>query len=286
MVLSILTLVWLQQAGGDKVEMAPILLQKGIMQVALYGMGGLPDDKWNDILEDVSRKVHFQQRGVNKWVNIFALHQNRHAGKRYEKFAGMIPKWMDLIVFGHEHECMINLTKSNNHTFYVSQPGSAVATSLTDGESIQKHVGFLDVRGSELRMTKVPLVQVRAMVLGEVRLSGHWIDPEDPHIEVAVANFLGDEVKKLVHQAEEKRQELLSDAKHEGNDPERQVVSSFKCRVFRLSRTQYSETWCAFRGRGRQSFGYSSISPEEGCELKGRCASKKGEKSARYTNDP
>ena len=47
------------------------------------------------------------------------------------------------------------------------------------------------------------------MLLGEVSLSGHGLDPDDPHLDVAVANFLEDEVKKLIHQAQEKRRASL-----------------------------------------------------------------------------
>lgn len=52
----------------------------------------------------------------------------------------MIPDWMDLVVWGHEHECLIKPTPSLVGGFYVSQPGSSVATSLVEGEAAPKQV--------------------------------------------------------------------------------------------------------------------------------------------------
>ena len=196
--------------------------------MALYGMGSLRDERLNRMWQ--SKKVRFQRPGEGEWFNIFALHQNRDYGRGSKNCVheSMIPEWMDLIVWGHEHECLIDPTESVVGTFRISQPGSSVATSLTAGESIRKHVGFLDIRGSQFRMTKVPLVQVRTFLLGEVSLNGHGMDAEDPKIDVQVATFLETEVKVLIREAKEKRQELLIDAKAEGNDPEEQEHLKFR----------------------------------------------------------
>ena len=45
----------------------------------------------------------------------------------------MIPGWMDLVIWGHEHECLIN-PHHTPHGFFLVQPGSTVATSLVEGE--------------------------------------------------------------------------------------------------------------------------------------------------------
>ena len=52
----------------------------------------------------------------------------------------MIPEWMDLVIWGHEHECIPDAEKSSVSGFYVLQPGSSVATSLVEGEAKQKAV--------------------------------------------------------------------------------------------------------------------------------------------------
>ena len=50
-----------------------------------------------------------------------------------------IQSFMDLIIWGHEHECLIDPVYNAEQTFYVSQPGSSVATSLCQAETVQKY---------------------------------------------------------------------------------------------------------------------------------------------------
>lgn len=45
-----------------------------------------------------------------------------------------------LVVWGHEHDCRLTPEKVEGKDYYISQPGSSVATSLAPGESIPKYV--------------------------------------------------------------------------------------------------------------------------------------------------
>ena len=50
---------------------------------------------------------------LNDWLNIFVLHQNRlqHGGpasKNYIK-EEYLPRFLDLVIWGHEHECILDL---------------------------------------------------------------------------------------------------------------------------------------------------------------------------------
>ena len=45
---------------------------------------------------------------------------------------------IDLVVWGHEHDCRIIPEPVAGKRYYITQPGSSVATSLADGESIEK----------------------------------------------------------------------------------------------------------------------------------------------------
>lgn len=47
---------------------------------------------------------------------------------------------IDLVIWGHEHDCRIDPEKVANKPYYISQPGSSVATSLAHGEAIPKCV--------------------------------------------------------------------------------------------------------------------------------------------------
>lgn len=83
-----------------------------------------------------------------------------------------LPRFLDFIVWGHEHECLIDpqvwfikfpyikLVEINfDHAiglwllqevpgmgFHITQPGSSIATSLIDGESKPKHVLLLEIK--------------------------------------------------------------------------------------------------------------------------------------------
>lgn len=117
-----------------------------------------------------------------------------------------------------EHECNIMPMESTVGTFRITQPGSSVATSLTTGEAERKQVGILDIRGQDFRLRPIPLSQVRSFVTSEVSLSDYKeeeLDPEDPNIDEAMAEILGERVKALVEEAREQAKVLLEDSAEE-----------------------------------------------------------------------
>jgi double-strand break repair protein MRE11 len=203
----------------DKVQVSPVLLKKGNTKVALYGMGSMRDERLNRMWQ--AKKIRFLKPDThspegdsdngsgdegtsdNGWFNIFALHQNRDLGRGGKNCVheSMIPEWMDLVVWGHEHECLVHPAESAVGTFRITQPGSSVATSLTEGESVRKHVGILDVRGSQFRVTPVPLLQVRSFAVGHISLKDCGIDPTDPRVDDLMAGALETEVNKLMEEA-------------------------------------------------------------------------------------
>ncbi len=100
-----------RQDEVEKVEVSPVLLQKGSTRVALYGMGSMRDERLHRMW--VGKKVRFLRPADqeeedddpenddedNKWFNIFALHQNRDLGRGSKNCVheSMIPEWMDLV---------------------------------------------------------------------------------------------------------------------------------------------------------------------------------------------
>ena len=141
-----------------------------------------------------------------KWFNIFTLHQNRDLGRGSKNCVheSMIPEWMDLVVWGHEHECLINPSESLVGTFRIVQPGSSVATSLTAGESRRKQVGLLEIKGQQFRLRPLTLTCVRGFAVGDVNLGerarehGGVLDVEDPKVEERMMEVLAAEVEALV----------------------------------------------------------------------------------------
>ena len=71
-------------------------------------------------------------------INIIIV-RSKHGVTNYipEKF---LDDFLDLIIWGHEHECIIDPKNAEdpNLSFYISQPGSSVATSLSEGEAKTK----------------------------------------------------------------------------------------------------------------------------------------------------
>lgn len=64
--------------------------------------------------------------------------RSKHGPTNYipEQF---LDDFLDLVVWGHEHECLITPTRNEQQLFYVTQPGSSVATSLSPGEAAKKY---------------------------------------------------------------------------------------------------------------------------------------------------
>lgn len=48
--------------------------------------------------------------------------------------------------------------------FNIMQPGSSIATALSEGESKQKHVVLLEVNGEQFRTINYPLESVRPFI--------------------------------------------------------------------------------------------------------------------------
>ncbi|KAL7672567.1 hypothetical protein ACOME3_007452 [Neoechinorhynchus agilis] len=69
--------------------------------------------------------------------------------------------FLDLIIWGHEHDCHTNLSWNPIQQFYVNQPGSSVATSLNEGEDLPKHVFLLKVYQKNFVMEPLALKTVR-----------------------------------------------------------------------------------------------------------------------------
>ena len=160
-----------RQEHADRVEVSPVLLRKGNTRVALYGLGNMRDERLNRMWQQ--KRVRFLRPRDGTYFSIFVLHQNRDVGRGRNTCVheSMIPAWIDLVIWGHEHECQIKPRESAVGTFRVCQPGSSVACSLVEGEAKPKHCGLLQVRGAEFRMSPLRLTCVRPFVCDEIVLA-------------------------------------------------------------------------------------------------------------------
>ncbi|CDO78264.1 hypothetical protein BN946_scf184491.g9 [Trametes cinnabarina] len=157
-----------QNAG---IAIKPVLLRKGNTRLGLYGVGNVKDQRMHFELRS-NRVRMYMPRDKNDWFNILILHQNRVAhGPQQSVPEGMFDDSIDLVVWGHEHDCRIVPEPVPGKRYYITQPGSSIATSLADGESLEKHVALLKIQGKEFELTPIPLRSVRPFVIDEVVLS-------------------------------------------------------------------------------------------------------------------
>lgn len=180
----------------EEITVNPVLLQKGETCLALYGLGNVRDERLNRIW--TNEKVKFLRPnlpdGLEKFFNVFALHQNKNAGRGTKNCVheSMIPEWMDFVVWGNEHECEPNLIESITGTFQIIQPGSSIATSLVESEARPKHMMLLSVHKNEYKTEWIPYTQVRPFRIGEINLrrDAPLLNPDDPKIEEQVRGLL------------------------------------------------------------------------------------------------
>ncbi|RDA94583.1 hypothetical protein CP533_2425 [Ophiocordyceps camponoti-saundersi (nom. inval.)] len=159
-------------AEADNIEAKPILLQKGLTKLALFGLSNVRDERMFRTFRDHKVKWFRPNVQMGDWFNLLALHQNHHAHTATSYLPeNVLPDWLDLVVWGHEHECLIEPTKNPETGFHVMQPGSSVATSLVPGEAVQKHVAIISITGKEFKVDKIPLQSVRPFVTRELVLA-------------------------------------------------------------------------------------------------------------------
>jgi double-strand break repair protein MRE11 len=140
------------------IRIKPILLRKGTTNLAMYGVGNVKDARMHYELRSNRVKMFMPEGGEvgeEDWFNILLVHQNRSAtmcalvaklmsrvkhGPQQSVPEGMFDDSVKLVVWGHEHDCRLTPEKVEGKDYYISQPGSSVATSLAPGESIPKYV--------------------------------------------------------------------------------------------------------------------------------------------------
>jgi double-strand break repair protein MRE11 len=146
-----------QAEQADKgIRIKPILLRKGSTSLALYGVGNVRDARMHYELRSNKVKMYMPEGGdvgEDDWFNVLLVHQNRSVAPRCDCGGadgrvkhgpqqsvpeGMFDDSIKLVVWGHEHDCRIMPEKVEGKDYYITQPGSSVATSLAPGEALPK----------------------------------------------------------------------------------------------------------------------------------------------------
>ncbi|CAF1075431.1 unnamed protein product [Adineta steineri] len=158
----------------ENIDIHPLLFRKGQTNLAIYGLGSIRDERLHRIFLKNQINLLRPTNQPDDWFNMFVIHQNRvaHGPKNYipEQF---LHEFLDIVIWGHEHDCRITPEFNTVQKFFVIQPGSTVATSLSEGEQLQKHAGILHVHKKTFKMHQRPLQTVRQFYFVDIQLSDH-----------------------------------------------------------------------------------------------------------------
>ncbi|KAJ9654485.1 meiotic recombination [Neophaeococcomyces mojaviensis] len=209
---------------GDEINVRPVLLQKGSTKLALYGLSNVRDERMYHTFKD--GKVAFFEPSVQKadWFNIAVVHQNHHARTATSYLPeNFLPNFLDLVIWGHEHECDIEPHLNPEMDFRVMQPGSSVATSLVPGEAIPKQVTILSITGREFKSEPIRLKTVRPFVYKDIVLNQEKeaikIAQKDNHRH-RLSTWLQNLVDELITAAQQQWQEAQEEDDPESSQPE------------------------------------------------------------------
>ncbi|KAH5593883.1 double strand break repair protein [Parastagonospora nodorum] len=201
----------------DKIAVRPVLLQKGQTKLALYGLSNVRDERLFHTWRDGKVKFFQPRTQKDEWFNIMSVHQNHHAHTPTSYLPeNFLPEFMDLVVWGHEHECLIDPRLNPEMGFHVMQPGSSIATSLMPGEAVPKHVAILSITGKEFQTETIRLKSVRPFIMKEIVLAEEkeikqkelWRMSDN---RTKITQYLSKVVDSLIEQAKREWLELQDD---------------------------------------------------------------------------
>lgn len=177
------------------IQVNPILIEKGQTKLAIYGIGAIKDERLHHMFEKGVVKFNKPSEETDRYFNIFVIHQNRvvHGKKNYipETF---LPDDLDLVVWGHEHECRLRPEYNELKRFFVTQPGSTVITSLCESEAVPKKVGILKINRKKFKMEEVALTTNRPFVFEHISLQRSGLSKTDKNLEVKIEQFCAKKV--------------------------------------------------------------------------------------------
>ncbi|KAI9345293.1 putative meiotic DNA double-strand break processing-related protein, partial [Obelidium mucronatum] len=188
----------------DDVRISPMLLKKdGGVKVAVYGMGNIRDERLYRTFVGKKVRMFRPKEDKDDWFNIFVLHQNRvKRGPTNYVPESFLPDFLHLVIWGHEHDCMIDLEQNDEKGFFITQPGSSVATSLSEGEMIPKHIGILEIYpDKQFKLEKVGLQAVRPFVMDDIVLADCKLTGRQRMDEKRVDEILADKVEEMIETA-------------------------------------------------------------------------------------
>lgn len=196
----------------DRISVKPLLFQKGITKLALYGMASVRDERLFRTFKEGNVTFEIPSMREGEWFNLMCVHQN-HTGHTNTAFLPeqFLPNFLDLVIWGHEHECIPHLIHNPSKQFDVLQPGSSVATSLCDAEAKPKNVFILQLRHDQPpELIPIPLNTVRTFLMRSVSLQD--INYLRPHDKEGISRYLVDQIEEMIAEANDETKHKFGDA--------------------------------------------------------------------------
>ncbi|CAI4048726.1 hypothetical protein SKDZ_13G3500 [Saccharomyces kudriavzevii ZP591] len=218
---------------SDNIKVVPLLFQKGTTKLALYGLAAVRDERLFRTFKDNGVTFEVPTMRESEWFNLMCVHQN-HTGHTNTAFLPeqFLPDFLDMVIWGHEHECIPNLVHNPMKNFDVLQPGSSVATSLCEAEAQPKYVFVLDIKhGEPPKMTPITLETVRTFKMRSISLQD--VPHLRPHDKDATSKYLIEQVEGMINEANEETKRKL------GDDAEGDMIAELPKPLIRL-RVDYS----------------------------------------------
>lgn len=220
---------------SDNISVKPVLIQKGRTKLALYGLSNVRDERLYRTFRESQVVFHRPSTQMKDWYNLICVHQNHYAHTETSYLPeNFLPDFLDLVIWGHEHECIIKPQLNPEMNFEVMQPGSSVATSLIPGEAVPKHVAIVTITGREMHSEPIRLKTVRPFVYKDIALSTDKVAvklAEKDNHRTKITQHLIKIVEEMIEQAKAEWLEVQDEQSDEGDEPLKCPLPLIRLRV-------------------------------------------------------
>lgn len=183
----------------EDLEVEPVILSKGSTRLNLYGLSNIKEERLNKLIRNNQLSFLTNDEITSNGLNVLLLHQNRslNLNKAYLN-EHLLPEFFDLLLWGHEHECIQELTYNSSKNFNVLQPGSTVQTSFHESELKEKCCFLMDFKDKRYTIYPIPLEHTRPMCLRNMVLADLNVPRDIEHITKIVV----DEIESMIEEVE------------------------------------------------------------------------------------
>lgn len=183
----------------EDLELEPVILSKGSTRLNLYGLSNIKEERLNKLIRNNQLSFLTNDEITSNGLNVLLLHQNRslNLNKTYLN-ENLLPEFFDLLLWGHEHECIPELTYNSSKNFNILQPGSTVQTSFHESELKEKCCFLMDFKDNKYTIYPIPLENTRPMCVRNMVLADLNVPRDIEHITKIVV----DEIESMIEEVQ------------------------------------------------------------------------------------